>query len=73
VRKEPNGADHVRLTRREREIIGHLVAGFSTKAIAERLSISPRTVRNHVNNVLAKLGVHSRLEAVTYSIRNGLL
>jgi two-component system nitrate/nitrite response regulator NarL len=47
--------------------------GASTESIAQRLSISERTVRNHINNMLAKLGVHSRLEAVAYSIRNGLL
>lgn len=61
------------LTLREREILRHLMTGSSTHAIAGRLSISTRTVRNHVNNVLAKLGVHSRLEAVTYSIQNGLI
>ena len=72
-RKVPNGDDCVRLTRREREIMGHLVTGVTTEMIAEQLSISSRTVRNHVNNILGKLGVHSRLEAVTYSIKNGLV
>ncbi len=63
----------VELTRREREIMSELITGASSEVIADRLSISPRTVRNHVNNILVKLGVHSRLEAVTYSIRNGLV
>ncbi len=61
------------LTRREREILTLLASCMSTDVIAERLSISTRTVRNHVNNILGKLDVHSRLEAVTYSIKNGLL
>ena len=61
------------LTRREREVLAYLAAGVPTGEIAARLHISARTVRNHISNVLVKLGVHSRLEAVTYSIRNGLL
>jgi len=65
--------DGAALTPREREIVSLLAMGGSTDRIAERLCISPRTVRNHVNNVLGKLGVHSRLEAVTYSMRNGLV
>jgi len=69
----PRSTARPALTPREREILGHLAAGMSTAAIAESLSISTRTVRNHVSNLLAKLGVHSRLEAVTFSIRKGLL
>ncbi|MDH3285022.1 MAG: LuxR C-terminal-related transcriptional regulator [Acidobacteriota bacterium] len=61
------------LTPREREVLGLLAAGLSTTAIAKRLCISPRTVSNHAQSVLEKLGVHSRLEAVTYSIKNGLI
>jgi PAS domain S-box-containing protein len=63
----------VRLTRRQKEILENLTTGVSTEAIADTLCLSPRTVRNHVNNILNSLGVHSRLEAVTYSIRNGLV
>jgi len=61
------------LTARECTVIRGLADGESATAIAERLHISPRTVRNHVSNVLSKLGVHSRLEAVTHCIRNGLI
>ncbi len=61
------------LTRREREILAHLALGESTEAIAARLFLSARTVRNHISSVLAKLGVHSRLEAATLAIRNGLV
>jgi PAS domain S-box-containing protein len=63
----------VELTRREHEILILLASGVSTDVIAEKLHISPRTVRNHVNNTLGKLDVHSRLEAVAYSIRTGLI
>jgi DNA-binding NarL/FixJ family response regulator len=52
------------LTTREREVLAGLVRGESTKALAQRLNVSPATARTHVQNVLAKLGVHSRLQAV---------
>lgn len=58
---------------REREVIRLLAQGASTEAIAERLSISQRTARNHIQNILDKLQVHSRLEAVAYASVNGLL
>lgn len=61
------------LTDREREILRQLSTGASTESIARELGISPITVRNHIQNVLGKLRVHSRLEAVTYSLRIGLL
>ena len=58
---------------REREVIKLLAQGASTEAIAERLCISQRTARNHIQNILDKLQVHSRLEAVAYASLNGLL
>lgn len=61
------------LTGREREVLCLLASGASTKAIAKQLFISPFTVRNHIYNILAKLGAHSRLEAVTLCMRSGLL
>jgi two-component system, NarL family, nitrate/nitrite response regulator NarL len=60
------------LTPREREVLGLLGDGLSTTAIAHRLSIRPNTVRTHVQNVLAKLQVHSRLEAAALASRHGL-
>lgn len=54
------------LTQRENEVLDLLGVGGSTDDIATALDIKPATVRRHVNNVLAKLGVHSRLEAVTH-------
>ena len=50
-----------------------LVEGISTRGIAERLFVSVNTARNHVQRVLAKLGVHSRLEAVALASREGLV
>ncbi|PYO55705.1 MAG: hypothetical protein DMD83_18270 [Candidatus Rokuibacteriota bacterium] len=55
------------LTRRELEILRLVAGGSDTKAVAERLNVSPATVRNHVQNVLGKLGAHSRLQAVAYA------
>lgn len=62
ARREPDS--EVRLTRREQQVLKLLAAGASTSAIAERLHISRFTVRNHIENILLKLGAHSRLEAV---------
>ncbi len=53
-----------RLTPREREILDLLALGNGTKQIADHLVISSKTVKTHVQNILAKLGVGSRLEAV---------
>lgn len=62
-----------RLTSREREILQCLAQGHSDKDIADRLYVSSGTVRNHVVNVLGKLGVHSRLQALVFAIRHGLV
>jgi DNA-binding NarL/FixJ family response regulator len=61
------------LTEREREILGLIAQGLSNAAIADRLVVSVNTVRNHVANLLAKLGARSKLEALSIAIREGLL
>lgn len=61
------------LTRRELEVLRLLAGGANTRAAAERLGVSPATVRNHVQNLLGKLGVHSRLQAVAYATTHGWL
>jgi len=61
------------LTPREREVLELLADGASTQAIAERLYMSSNTVRNHVQKILTKLGVHSRLEAVSTAVREGVI
>ena len=61
------------LTRRELEILRLLAGGARTKILAERLHVSPATVRNHVQNIFGKMGVHSRLEAVAFANQRRLL
>lgn len=61
------------LTPRELEVLRLLASGANTRVASQRLGVSPATVRNHVQNLLGKLGVHSRLEAVAYATRRGLL
>jgi DNA-binding NarL/FixJ family response regulator len=60
-------------TRREREILGLLARGYSNHRIAEASYLSLNTVRTHVQNVLVKLGVHSKLEAAALAVRQGLV
>jgi two-component system, NarL family, nitrate/nitrite response regulator NarL len=60
------------LSRREREILSLLVSGYSNRRIAEECVLSLNTVRAHVQNVLIKLGVHSKLEAATFAMREGV-
>lgn len=61
------------LTAREREVLDLLAVGESKEDIARRLFLSTNTVRNHIQNILTKLGAHSRLEAVATAAREGLL
>lgn len=61
------------LTTRERECLAMLVAGRDTAAISAALGVSPTTVRTHVQAVLTKLGVHSRLAAATFAVRHRLV
>jgi DNA-binding NarL/FixJ family response regulator len=61
------------LTKREREVLGLLVEGLGGEAIARRLGVSGNTVRTHVQNILSKLQVHSRLEAATFAVRHGVV
>jgi DNA-binding NarL/FixJ family response regulator len=59
------------LTSREVEILKLVADGHSTAEIAKHFFISPFTVQSHVKNILSKLGVHSKLEAVTFALRHG--
>lgn len=61
------------LSTRELEVLRLMAAGVGTAAIAQRLGVSRATVRNHVQNIFGKLGVHSRLEAVAHATRHRLL
>ena len=61
------------LTRRELEVLQLLAGGMSTEEAARSLHVSPLTIRSHVKSILGKLGAHSKLEAVTYALRLGLI
>ncbi|CAM03180.1 LuxR family two component transcriptional regulator [Saccharopolyspora erythraea NRRL 2338] len=61
------------LTARERQCLELLVEGAQTRAMARGLGVSSTTVRTHVQSVLTKLGVHSRLEAASFALRHSLL
>lgn len=61
------------LTGREKEVLGLLVEGLSNPEIADRLIISRSTARAHVSNILMKLGVTNRSEAITLALRNKLV
>ncbi|GAA3358358.1 response regulator transcription factor [Saccharopolyspora gregorii] len=61
------------LTARERECLGMLTEGAQTATMAKSLGVSPATVRTHVQAVLTKLGVHSRLEAASLALRHDLI
>jgi two-component system, NarL family, nitrate/nitrite response regulator NarL len=61
------------LTRREWEILGLLAAGWSNRRIASERRLSFLTVRSHVQNLLVKLGVHSKLEAVAFAVEHGVV
>jgi NarL family two-component system response regulator LiaR len=60
------------LTEREREVLLLMIEGLNNTQIASRLTVSPSTIKSHVSNILAKLGVASRTEAVTLALRSGI-
>ncbi len=61
------------LTERERAVLILMVEGLNNTQIAEKLGVSPSTIKSHVSNILDKLDVSSRTEAVTLALRNGLV
>jgi DNA-binding NarL/FixJ family response regulator len=61
------------LTPRELEVLKALTEGLSTRDICERLYIAPNTLRTHVQNIMGKLRVHSKLEAVAFALRYRLV
>lgn len=77
VRRPPPVSDIARLasylTAREREVLQRLVRGESTRALSKSMGIRYSTARTHVQSVLTKLGVHTRLEAAALAVRHGLV
>ena len=61
------------LTEREREVLALMVDGLNNTQIAARLTVSPSTIKSHVSNILAKLGVASRTEAVSLALRHHIV
>ena len=66
-------APGIDLTGRERDVLTLMIEGLNNTQIAGKLTVSPSTVKFHVSNILAKLGVESRTEAVTLALRNHIL
>ncbi len=62
-----------RLTSREIEVLQALAEGLGSQEIAERLHISVKTERNHMSSILSKLGLHSRLQALVFALRHGIV
>jgi DNA-binding NarL/FixJ family response regulator len=61
------------LTDREREVLTLLGNGYGSSDISHRMAVAPNTVRTHIQNILTKLQVHSRLEAVAFAQRHGII
>ena len=61
------------LTEREREVLALMIEGWNNTQIAGKLTVSPSTIKSHVSNILSKLGVASRTEAVTLALRNHII
>lgn len=68
-RSETHSIESVRLTLREREVVGLIAQGMSNKEIANRLNIATDTVKSHVRNVMDKLALNSRLQIAAYAHR----
>jgi len=73
LRRAASPQPHADLTPREFEVLRLLAAGLGAAAIAERLVLSPRTVRTYAERILGKLEVHSRAQAVALAYREGLI
>nr|WP_239456515.1 response regulator transcription factor [Nocardioides solisilvae] len=70
---ERNQVNGLRLTERELEVLRLVAKGLNNREIAKQLFISENTVKNHVRNMLEKLQLHSRMEAVMYAVKEKLL
>lgn len=68
----PESASLAQLSEREIDVLRLIANGMENAEIAEALNISPRTAKNHVSNILAKLGLPSRVQAAVYAVRQGV-
>ena len=62
-----------KLTARERDVLQLVAEGHTTREIADKLVISPRTVEGHKTNLMAKLGIHNRIDLIKYALRKGII
>jgi DNA-binding NarL/FixJ family response regulator len=72
AKREPDPGLIDELSPRELDVLRLVSQGLANAQIAERLNISPRTAKNHVSSILAKLDLPSRIQAATYAVRRGL-
>lgn len=70
---KPKLKESVRMTIREREVIGFLSEGMSNREIGQKIRISTYTVKSHIHNIMEKLALHTRLEIANYSYSNETL
>ncbi len=70
---KPAPTSHYDLTERERDVLALMIKGFNNPEIAEHLGVSASTIKTHVSNILAKLGVASRTEAATLAVKHNLV
>jgi PAS domain S-box-containing protein len=73
VHHSPPNKTAIALSGREIEVLTLLAEGLSTKSLAQKLNISHFTARNHIQNILAKLDLHSKAQAVSYAFKKGIL
>ena len=73
VAREKEKDEEEKLTRREIEVLKLLAEGLFNKEIAYKLSISEKTVKNHVSNIFKKIGVFDRTQAAVYAIKNNIV
>jgi DNA-binding NarL/FixJ family response regulator len=70
IEAEPGGAE---LSDRENEVLRLIANGKDNAEIAQELHISPKTVKNHISNILMKLQIENRIQAAVYAVRRGLV
>jgi DNA-binding NarL/FixJ family response regulator len=73
VNVKPESKVDFELTAREMETLEHIAKGENYQVIADKLFISPKTVRKHIENIYRKLQVHNKMEAVQLAIKHGIL